>query len=346
MSLSHWFHPTWSGDFRLIRTGEFSCELSVQDPTAAELPVLATLMTAAKANGWVDADQGDDFVQLCKDAGGEITIPIRAPIVRTGPLVSGSVHGDAALWTAVRHEGGKVVVVSGSKLDPSEEAEAEVEAALDAADVVDEETAPPPYDGDKDVRLQAPCETCGAAINKTCVTMGANPRPRAPHKARKVATGALVPAAAALDKTAEAAATVRQPRRGCPAPTRCNRRASEVLRVFSTERQHDTFTRQGFMRVIGNRTGQAYFVFHRDEAAQRGLAHSLVEARTGNEVCVWDDRVPAEEEALALKLAIEHREGWLMRLPRGGRLASPRHIESWAGGRKVIPVIRPTPFDN
>ena len=37
-----------------------------------------------------------------------------------------------------------------------------------------------------------------------------------------------------------------------------------------------------------------------------------MEVSTGHAICAWDDTVPAEEEALGLKLAIEHREGWLL----------------------------------
>lgn len=103
------------------------------------------------------------------------------------------------------------------------------------------------------------------------------------------------------------AAAIRPPRVGCPAPLACNRRASEVLRAFSTARQIADFEAKGYMRVVGNTSGEVYYVFHRDEAARRGFGHSVVKA-DGAEVCVWDDGVPAEEEALGIKLGLEHRE--------------------------------------
>lgn len=117
---------------------------------------------------------------------------------------------------------------------------------------------------------------------------------------------------------AVAAASVRPPTRGCPPPASAARRASEVLRVFSTVRQHATFQAHGFMDVVGNHTGRSYRLHHRDEAHRRGLARVLVESGSGNPVCVWDATVPAEEEVLAIKLAVEHRERWLIQAPDFG----------------------------
>jgi hypothetical protein len=334
--INFWFHPTWSGDFRLIKTGEFSCELTVVAPTPGEIQTLTGLMTAAKANGWLMDGQDDDFIAACQSAeDGESMIPILAPIEKAGPLVSGSVHGDASLWTAVRHEDGQVVVVSGSRLTPELTLEADP-APLQIAD-------PSPQGWD---RFKS-CEKCEAQAGAACLDLRSKNRELInPHKGRELTEAAVL--AAGVTRTAVAAATVREPRRGCPAPTRCNRRASEVLRVFSSQRQSEQFEREGFMRVIGNRTGSAYRVYHRDEAAARGLTHSLIEARSGHAICVWDDRVPPEEEALAIKLAVEHREGWLMRLPRGpARLTDPRnrYTEDWGDGRRVVPVVGSTPFD-
>jgi len=109
----------------------------------------------------------------------------------------------------------------------------------------------------------------------------------------------------------EAAATVREPWVGCPPPETAVRRASEVLRTFSTRSQWEQWEEHGAMKLIGNATGKAYWLHHRSVAAARGLLHLLIEAKSGRDICVWDDRVPAEEEALAIKFAVEHRENWL-----------------------------------
>lgn len=108
-----------------------------------------------------------------------------------------------------------------------------------------------------------------------------------------------------------AAVTVVPPVRGCPAPSPAERRASEVLRTFSTRSQWTQWEREGRMRLIGSVTGKSYHVYHRDEAASRNLPRLLIETATEAPVCVWDGRVPAAEEVLGIKLAVEHREGWL-----------------------------------
>lgn len=120
------------------------------------------------------------------------------------------------------------------------------------------------------------------------------------------------PSGAAEPAPAVAAATVREPQRGCPAPTAAERRASQVLRTFSTDAQWRQWERTGTMRLVGNATGRAYVLHHRGVAASLGLRHVLVRASNQREVCVWDDRVPPEEEALGIKLAVEHREHWLL----------------------------------
>lgn len=110
---------------------------------------------------------------------------------------------------------------------------------------------------------------------------------------------------------AVAAVTVTPPGRGCPAPVRCNYRASEVLRTFTFASQWNSWTRRGYLHAVGNLSGRRYTVLHRDLAAQRGLAHSVLDDH-GEDLCVWDDRVPAEEEALAIKLTIEHNEAHIL----------------------------------
>lgn len=106
-----------------------------------------------------------------------------------------------------------------------------------------------------------------------------------------------------------AAATVTAPGVGCPAPEPCNVRASEVLTAFSTARQIEQWNATGFMDLRGGTTGRKYRLFHRNEAAKKGLDHSLIDAK--GTLCVWHPTLPAEEEALAIKWMVEHFEGRL-----------------------------------
>ncbi len=111
--------------------------------------------------------------------------------------------------------------------------------------------------------------------------------------------------------TSVAAVTIPKPARGCPVPEAASRRASQVLRAFCTERQWQQFQVEGFLVAIGVHSGRVYHVFHRDEAARRRLRRSLVQLGRGP-VCAWNNAVPPEEEALSLKLAVEHQERWLL----------------------------------
>ena len=117
--------------------------------------------------------------------------------------------------------------------------------------------------------------------------------------------------------TVAAAATIETPRKGCPAPAPAQRRASQVLQAFCTSKQWRQYQAEGRLTARGNVTGRTYHVYHRDEANRRGLRYALVSVADQTSICTWDDRVPAEEETLGLKLAIEHRERWLLGLPRG-----------------------------
>lgn len=134
---------------------------------------------------------------------------------------------------------------------------------------------------------------------------------------------------------AVAAVTLQPPGRGCPAPTACQRRASQVLRTFCADEQWASWQNNGWMSVVGHETGVKYRLYHRNEAAARGFGHVLVAPRASDvtyarswggvpprEVCVWHRDVPPEEEALAIKFAVEHRERWLLEPDRQGRLST------------------------
>jgi hypothetical protein len=111
---------------------------------------------------------------------------------------------------------------------------------------------------------------------------------------------------------AEAAATVKRPTPCCP---RCIpgaiKPASEVLLAFLDEEEHESWARDRCIVVEGGMSGHRYLLAHRhSEAAQRAgricrdLDLDLV-------VHFHDWTVPPEEEVLAAKLILEHREPWL-----------------------------------
>ena len=116
------------------------------------------------------------------------------------------------------------------------------------------------------------------------------------------------------EKEPEAAVTVKAPKRGCPRPTPADVRAGQVLSMFSTRRQMDSWRTHGFMPVVGGSTGKLYNLYHRNVAHHKGLERLLIRAEDQRPVCIYDPRVPPAEEVLAIKLAIEHRENWALGL--------------------------------
>lgn len=300
--MQFWFFPIWSGDIRLEKSGE-TCVMTVEDPTAADRKILTPLLATALEMKWIET--------LPKVADkGTTTVLIDAPMELVGPLVADSIHADATTWTAVRYTDGSVTVSDGAQVPQG----AQGGQNQDSIVVVDSLAALAPKEA---VQLKAKdliIEIKGGVHDEQLAEL---------HKAedkgknRSTVNDAIDARLAATGKEPVAAVTVKEPRRGCPAPTACQRRASEVLRTFCTASQWRQWTTQGRLTVVGSTTGKSYHVYHRDEACRRQLSHSLVERGTGRAICVWDNSVPPEEEALGLKLAVEHREGWLRRLPRG-----------------------------
>lgn len=110
----------------------------------------------------------------------------------------------------------------------------------------------------------------------------------------------------------ETAVSVQRPTPSCPQCTAGSvSRASEVLLSFLTPEEHETWAKHRFIIVRGQITGHSYLLAHR---------HSPVAVKIGricfdlDDECVvhfHDNSVPPEEEVLAAKLILQHREPWL-----------------------------------
>lgn len=295
--LTHWFFPCWSGDFRLEAAPDVgdgpTCILTVEDPTAADYQILTALLTVAREKSWIGSSLG---IQ----PKGVSVLPIAAPMNVVAPYIAKEVHPEGDVWTILRHSNGKVTLDDGiPSVDPG-------------VNVEDESVDPKVVLAENPWAYYEDCDKCKAPKGVACTDL----RSKSGKDLAKAHKGRIQNLPVAIvASTVTAAATVKSPRQGCPAPTACERRASEVLRTFSTASQMRTWEEQGRMRVIGGVSGRGYDLYHRDVAARRGMGTVLAIAGTGEEVCVWDDRVPPEEETLAIKAAVEHRESWLRSLP-------------------------------
>lgn len=273
-----WFVPCASGDFRLEVLNDESCLLTVEDPTPADERRLRPFLVEARKLGWVDELAGIS-------PKGRSEVVVKAAITEAGPFLSGVIYmPNTPLWLVVRQVNGEVSIL-----------DVEAKRLLDEAATKAKRKAEEAEARKRNEELKKKLDGYEAAEKEDTEAI------RRAAELEKVKPATPAPAAA----------TVQQPNRGCPAPLPANRRASEVLRAFSTPEQLAELAAYGRMRCIGNVSGRAYHVYHRDEAARRGLRHSLIECETQRDLCVWDIRVPAEEEMLALKLAVEKREAWL-----------------------------------
>jgi hypothetical protein len=109
-----------------------------------------------------------------------------------------------------------------------------------------------------------------------------------------------------------AAATVKRPTPCCPdcipgsvAP------ASEVLLSFLSAEEHETWAKERAIYVEGGLTGALYRIAHRHSRHAQEQSRICMDLDAGCIVHFHDTTVPPEEEVLAAKLILEHREPWL-----------------------------------
>jgi hypothetical protein len=118
--------------------------------------------------------------------------------------------------------------------------------------------------------------------------------------------------AAAEKDDAEVAASVRRPTPSCP---QCEEGAvgpaSEVLLEFLTPAQHADWAEHRAIVVEGGYTGHRYLLAHRKTKTAAKIGKICYDLDSKAVIHFHDSMVPPEEEVLAAKLILEHREDWL-----------------------------------
>lgn len=108
------------------------------------------------------------------------------------------------------------------------------------------------------------------------------------------------------------ATSVRRPTPCCPV---CEigsvEPASEVLLSFLNAEEHETWARDRAIVVTGGLTGHRYVLAHRQSAIAAYNTKMCFDLDDGQILHFHDNSVPPEEEVLAAKLILEHREPWL-----------------------------------
>lgn len=119
-------------------------------------------------------------------------------------------------------------------------------------------------------------------------------------------------AAAPADKPAEAAVTVKRHTPSCPSCVPGSvEPASEVLLSFLNEEEHASWANDRSIVVTGGLSGNHYLLSHRHSAFAQRAKRMCYDLDDHVVVHFHDWTVPPEEEVLAAKLILEHREPWL-----------------------------------
>jgi hypothetical protein len=119
-------------------------------------------------------------------------------------------------------------------------------------------------------------------------------------------------AASKKDKKAKAAVSVKRPTMSCPqcVPGSIGP-ATEVLLEFLTPEQHKSWARRRAIEVTGHMSGHRYVLAHRHSRLAQKIGRICYDLDDRGVVHFHDLSVPPEEEVLAAKLFLEHREPWV-----------------------------------
>lgn len=111
---------------------------------------------------------------------------------------------------------------------------------------------------------------------------------------------------------AQAAVSVSRPTPCCPdCQPGAMPMASEVLQSFLSPEEHASWAKQRQIIVVGHLSGHRYLLSHRNHPRAQKDTRICYDLDSKCELKFFDWGVPPEEEVLATKLILEHREPWL-----------------------------------
>jgi len=228
-----WYVPSWNGDFRLVPgDDDETSKLLVMQPTPHEVQLINSFLTKAHRKKWTDDLLSED------DAYDTLTIVLRAPITKTGPLLVRVTKPADRTLTAVSFKNGRLEV-----------------AETGALETIVAEAAEDP-------------EAKAVSV--------ARPTPCCP----RCEVGAVDP-------------------------------AREVLLSFLSAQEHTDWSEHRAIMVRGGLSGHRYLLAHRRSQTAARLGKICYDLDDHCVLHFHDASVPPEEEVLAAKLILEHREPWL-----------------------------------
>lgn len=114
------------------------------------------------------------------------------------------------------------------------------------------------------------------------------------------------------DPKPDKAATVRRPTPSCPQCVPGSiEPAKEVLLSFLDDEEHESWAKERCIVVRGGMSHHRYLLAHRHSPRAQRIGRMCFDLDNQTVVHFHDWRVPPEEEVLAAKLILEHREPWL-----------------------------------
>ena len=280
-----WFIPSWNGDVRLVPHKRLleRCVLIVHQPTPAERTALKAFQKTCKEKKWWKGALGFSVTTSDK----EIGFDLLAGVLDVGPALVRAMRGDnPATLTAIKFDTGDIETVAGTSIDLDAIAR---RLAKEAEEASTDKSATRAYREEK-----------SAASPPSPMAPVATPPPPAP------------PPPASQPPAPEAAVSVKRPTPSCPQCVEgAIEPASEVLLTFLSAEQHALWAVSRQIVVTGRRSGHRYLLAHRHSARAQYQGRICFDLEYQKGIHFHDSTVPPEEEVLAAKLILEHREDWL-----------------------------------
>jgi hypothetical protein len=130
------------------------------------------------------------------------------------------------------------------------------------------------------------------------------------------------------DRSEALAVSTKRPTPSCPqCVPGATDRASEVLLSFLSPLEHELWARERFIVVEGGLSGHRYMLAHRHSHYAVKCGRICYDLDDDVVVHFHDNSVPPEEEVLAAKLILEHREPWLRN--EATLFHAPSHVERY-----------------
>jgi hypothetical protein len=296
-----WYFPSWNGDVRIAAHPDNPRHtlLTIIEPTAAELEHLEAANSVFRAKGWTRRQK----LWLTSEDPNRQEVTIEATLLEVGTYLVGKLKPGVATLTAVTTGDGNTTAMgtaeSGYLKWISEAMKASGDDAPEDIMFRDQEGYAELQEKKKEAKRAEEERKRERAEEKK----------RQEEEKRKAAEEAEKKKDEKEDKKA---ATVKRPTTCCPdqIPGEIGP-ATEVLLAFCTPEQREQWQRERRLVARGGITGHRYLLAHRHTKTAQKNTKICYDLDDDGILHFHDWRVPPEEEILAAKLILEHREPWL-----------------------------------